>query len=78
LRHVAALTFNHHVIMVNAALTNGMRRILVLTDETARHWFRASLPPGREVTFDPVPFNARQLFWLTFTAAFMAFYGFLS
>jgi hypothetical protein len=22
-----------------------MRRNLVLTDETARHWFRASLPP---------------------------------
>lgn len=22
-----------------------MRRSLVLTDETARHWFRASLPP---------------------------------
>ncbi len=55
-----------------------MRRALVLTDETARHPFRATLPPDRAVIYDPVPFNARQLFWLTFVAGFLAFYGFLA
>lgn len=55
-----------------------MRRALVLTDETARHPFRATLPPGRTVVIDPVPMDGRQLFFLTFFAAFLAFYGFLS
>lgn len=31
--------------MVRIGLTGGMRRALVLTDESARHPFRASLPP---------------------------------
>ncbi len=55
-----------------------MRRTLVLTDDSARHPFRATLPPNRIVIVDPVPFNPHQLFWLTFVAAFLAFYGFLA
>jgi hypothetical protein len=55
-----------------------MRRTLVLSDETARHPFRASLPIGREVKIDPEPLNGTKLFWLTFIAGFLAFYGFLS
>ncbi len=55
-----------------------MRRALVLTDESARHPFRATLPPNRKVIHDPVPFNQWQLFWVTFVAGFLAFYGFLA
>jgi len=40
-----------------------MRRSLVLTDETARHWFRASLPP--HVTRDLIPVPAESLWRLT-------------
>jgi putative SOS response-associated peptidase YedK len=32
-----------------------MRRSLVLTDESARHWFRASLPPHVKRDLTPVP-----------------------
>jgi hypothetical protein len=40
-----------------------MRRSLVLTDETARHWFRASLPP--HVKRDLIPIPAEDLWRLT-------------
>lgn len=40
-----------------------MRRSLVLTDETARHWFRASLPP--HVKRDLIPISAEALWRLT-------------
>ena len=40
-----------------------MRRSLVLTDETARHWFRASLPP--HVKRDLLPIPAEALWRLT-------------
>ncbi|MFO6429952.1 hypothetical protein ACLBKT_07640 [Erythrobacter sp. W302b] len=40
-----------------------MRRSLVLTDETARHWFRASLPP--HVKRDLIPIPAEGLWRLT-------------
>ncbi|WP_172835937.1 hypothetical protein [Porphyrobacter sp. CACIAM 03H1] len=40
-----------------------MRRSLVLTDETARHWFRASLPP--HVKRDLIPIPAEALWRLT-------------
>lgn len=40
-----------------------MRRNLVLTDETARHWFRASLPP--HVKRDLIPIPAEALWQLT-------------
>jgi hypothetical protein len=55
-----------------------MRRALVLSDEAARHPFRLSLPPMREVIVDPAPGEFRRLFWMTFFAGFLAFYGFLS
>jgi len=35
-----------------------MRRSLVLTDETARHWFRASLPPHVKRNLIPIPAEA--------------------
>ncbi|WP_379921810.1 hypothetical protein [Erythrobacter sp. R86502] len=40
-----------------------MRRSLVLTDETARHWFRASLPP--HVKRDLIAIPAEDLWRLT-------------
>ncbi|MCZ8369711.1 MAG: hypothetical protein O9293_07060 [Porphyrobacter sp.] len=40
-----------------------MRRSLVLTDETARHWFRASLPP--HVKRDVFAIPAESLWRLT-------------
>jgi hypothetical protein len=40
-----------------------MRRNLVLTDETARHWFRASLPP--HIKRDLIPIPAESLWRLT-------------
>lgn len=55
-----------------------MRRQLVLTNESARHRFRQSLP--RPVA-DDVPYlrplSDRGLFALTFVAAFLAFSVFL-
>jgi hypothetical protein len=56
-----------------------MRRSLVLTNEAARHRFRCSLPPEtlkplvQEQSMSDVKF-----FMLSFCAAFLAFYGFLS
>lgn len=35
-----------------------MRRSLVLTDESARHWFRACLPPHVKRDLIPVPADA--------------------
>jgi hypothetical protein len=40
-----------------------MRRSLVLTDESAHHWFRAILPP--HVKRDLIPFPAEALWRLT-------------
>ncbi len=40
-----------------------MRRNLVLTDETARHWFRRSLPPHVKADLFPIP--AESLWRLT-------------
>lgn len=40
-----------------------MRRSLVLTDETARHWFRRSLPPHIRAELIPIP--AESLWRLT-------------
>ena len=40
-----------------------MRRSLVLTDESARHWFRRSLPP--HVRADLIPIPAEGLWRLT-------------
>ena len=56
------------------------RRSLVLTNEAARHPFRQIMPVVRR----PFPSTAPQsmddtkFFVLTFSAAFLAFYGFLS
>lgn len=40
-----------------------MRRSLVLTEETAHHWFRASLPPHVKRELIPIP--AEDLWRLT-------------
>jgi hypothetical protein len=40
-----------------------MRRSLVLTDESARHWFRKSLPPHVKRDIFPIP--AESLWRLT-------------
>ena len=40
-----------------------MRRSLVLTDESARHWFRRSLPP--HIKQDLIPIPAESLWRLT-------------
>jgi len=40
-----------------------MRRSLVLTDESARHWFRLSLPP--HIRRDLIPIPAEALWRLT-------------
>ena len=51
-----------------------MRRTLVLTNESARHPFRQSMP--RPVIDDYTarePLSDRALFLLTFVAAFLAF-----
>jgi hypothetical protein len=40
-----------------------MRRSLVLTDESARHWFRKSLPPHVKGDIFPIP--AESLWRLT-------------
>ena len=41
-----------------------MRRALVLTSETARHWFRASLPQ-RRLAFADIPANDQVSWKLT-------------
>lgn len=73
--------------MANAALTlPAMRRSLVLTDETARHPFRASLPPHcREVLAPDDEDEARKGwsmqdlrdFLLAYCACFLAVSAFL-
>lgn len=56
-----------------------MDRKLVLTNEGARHPFRQMLPPPAPfIPFGPEPMSDTKLFLLTFCAAFMAIYGFLS
>lgn len=55
-----------------------MRRPLVLRDEAARHWFRAKLPPDRTIIVDREPTSDVRMFFMSFFAAFLAFYGFLS
>lgn len=56
-----------------------MDRKLVLTNEGARHWLRQIMPPERiEIRFSREPMSDAKLFWLTFIAGFMAFYGFLA
>jgi hypothetical protein len=56
-----------------------MKRSLVLTNEAARHPFRGMLPP---VTIMPMiqepPMSDMKFFMLSFTSAFLAFFGFLS
>jgi hypothetical protein len=66
--------------MVNSALTpESMKRSLVLTNEGARHWLRRILPPpGPLPPLTPAPMSDTKLFLLAFSAAFMAFYGFLA
>lgn len=44
-----------------------MRRSLVLTDESARHWFRRMLPP--HVRRDLIPIPAESLWRLTMADA---------
>jgi hypothetical protein len=56
-----------------------MVRKLVLTNEGARHPFRQILPPpGSFHQVVAQPMSDAKLFWLTFGAGFMAFYGFLA
>jgi hypothetical protein len=57
-----------------------MRRALVLTNESARHPFRRSLPPrvtalSRSDSDDDQDWK---LFMLSFTAFFVSFYGFIA
>ena len=56
-----------------------MKRSLVLTNEAARHHFRQLLPPPGALPpiVAPAMSDAR-FFALTFSAAFLAFYGYLS
>ena len=53
-----------------------MRRHLVLTDESRRHPFRASLPMQRTVRVRNDDADLK-LFALSFTAFFVCFYSFL-
>jgi hypothetical protein len=56
-----------------------MQRNLVLTNEGARHPFRQILPPpGPFLPLLAQQMSDTKLFWLTFCAGFMAFYGFLA
>lgn len=57
-----------------------MDRKLVLTNEGARHWLRQIIPPLQNAApaIARQPMSDTKLFWLTFCAGFMAFYGFLS
>ena len=55
-----------------------MRRTLVLTNESARHPFRQSMPrPTVTRQTMKVPLSDRGLFLLTFASAFLAFLTFL-
>jgi hypothetical protein len=56
-----------------------MRRTLVLTNESARHPFRQSMPrPVVEPLPLRKPLSDRALFLLTFASAFLAFSVFLA
>ena len=54
-----------------------MTRRLVLTNESARHPFRASLPPPVEVRVPRSDDQDWKLFALSFAAFFTCFYTFL-
>jgi hypothetical protein len=56
-----------------------MKRSLVLTNEAARHPFRRLLPPETltPIVMEPSMGNMK-FFMLSFSAAFLAFFGFLS
>ena len=51
-----------------------MTRRLVLTNESARHPFRASLPPPEPVTVARTQDEDWKLFALSFVAFFICFY----
>jgi hypothetical protein len=56
-----------------------MKRSLVLSNEAARHPFRRLLPPMTIMPMVQEPsMSDMKFFMLSFTAAFLAFYGFLS
>jgi hypothetical protein len=56
-----------------------MKRSLVLTNEAARHPFRRRLPPETLIPMVAEPsMGDMKFFMLSFCAAFLAFYGFLS
>ena len=57
-----------------------MTRRLVLTNEAARHPFRQALPPPRVERFAPVRDDSQdlKLFVMSFTAFFIAIYGFIA
>jgi hypothetical protein len=56
-----------------------MKRSLVLTNEAARHPFRRLLKPETLTpTVQEPSMGSVKFFMLSFTAAFLAFYGFLS
>jgi hypothetical protein len=56
-----------------------MNRRLVLTNESARHPFRQTMPPPViEAMVAREPLSDRALFLLTFIAAFLAFSTFLA
>jgi hypothetical protein len=63
-------------VFVNEALTGHMKRRLVLTNESARHPFRAMLPPPLVVD-DRSDDNDWKLFALSFGAFFVCFSTFL-
>ena len=54
-----------------------MTRRLVLTNESARHPFRASLPPPVEIRAPRSDDHDWKLFVLSFAAFFTCFYTFL-
>lgn len=57
----------------------GMKRRLVLTNESARHPFRQTMPaPVIERSRYREPLSDRGLFLLTFVSAFLAFSTFLA
>jgi hypothetical protein len=57
-----------------------MKRRLVLTNEAARHPLRQRLPRPRPLIAAPAPDDAHdlKLFALSFTAFFVAIYGFIA
>jgi hypothetical protein len=55
-----------------------MTRLLVLTNESARHWLRQILPPPVIESIGRAPMSDTKLFLLTFCAAFLAFSGFIA